>query len=182
MRTRLRPVHSPEHLRALYPQPHDHRKYGRGHGERVEETIRLGKLLPDLKSVADLSCGNAEIARAMHPEPVLGDLAAGYALQGPIEETLALIPPVDLFVCCETLEHLDDPDAVLKEIRKKARFLLVSTPIDNFEDTNDEHYWAWNRLSVEFMLLRSGFAVKHSSEVDARVYGEVYCYGIWLCE
>ena len=47
-------------------------------------------------SVADLSCGNAEIARGLGVEHVvLGDYAPGYQLCGPIEETVEALRSAD---------------------------------------------------------------------------------------
>ena len=40
------------------------------------------------RTVADLSCGNGAVALALVPDPVLGDLARGYPVYGPIEETI----------------------------------------------------------------------------------------------
>lgn len=181
MIVRLRPAHSPADIARIYSRPHDHRRYGRGHGERVDETIRVGRTAVGVGTVADLSCGNAAIARALCKSPVLGDLAPGYPIVGPIEETIKDIEPVDLFVLSETLEHLDDPAAVLRDVRARCRRLLLSTPVDNDGDTNDEHYWSWSGRDVEDMLEAAGFSVTHRSLVDSRTYGEAYCYGIWLC-
>lgn len=112
----------------------------------------------------------------------LGDFAPGYEIQGKIEDTIGTIDPVDLYVLTETLEHLDDPGAVLREIRDKTRFLLVSTPVDCWEDTNREHYWAWSREGVEELMTDAGFTVLTYNIIDSRTYGEPYCYGIWSCE
>lgn len=192
MRRRLRPAWSPEDLDRIYPAPHDHRLYGRGHRERVAATIQaaLNYLTgPDdpyavpVASVADLSCGNASIARAIPSEALyLGDFAPGYEYHGPLELTLVQLPDVEVYVCSETLEHLDDPDAVLALIATKALTLVLSTPVDAWGDTNDEHYWAWDREGVEEMLAASGWVVASYGEVDSRAYGEPYCYGIWVAE
>ena len=50
----------------MYAEPHNHRLWGRGHDERVEATIALALANIDETDrgyVADLSCGNGEIAR-----------------------------------------------------------------------------------------------------------------------
>lgn len=183
MKTRLRPVHSPERLRELYARPHNHVLWGRGHHERVEETIRMGKHI-EFATIADLSCGNATIAQRLKTtvEPILGDFAPAYDLCGPIEETIHQIPKVDLFICSETLEHLDDPDLVLKLIREKTKYLLLSTPIDNEGDTNEEHYWSWKAEDLAWMFAQVPFRVREFATVDSRVWNEPYCYGIWLLE
>lgn len=181
-RVRLRPGWNSEELRQVYAVPHDHRIYGRGHAERVDATIALARTVLNVNSVADLSCGNGAIAQALNaPATFLGDLGAGYPYQGPIEETIREIPKIDLFICSETIEHLDDPDSVLDLIGEKTEDLILSTPVDNFGDTNAQHYWGWSRTGVEQMIEDAGFIVDDYVEVDTRTYGEAYCYGIWRC-
>lgn len=163
--------------------PHDHRRYGRGHGERVDKLIEMAHELPDIKTIGDLSCGNAAIALSFPgAQLTLGDFAAGYEVHGKIEDTINTIEPVDLFILTETLEHLDDPGAVLHDIRSKTKLLLVSTPVDCWEDTNPEHYWAWSREGVEELFVDAGFTVLAYEIVDSTAYGEPYCYGLWSCE
>lgn len=163
--------------------PHDHRIYGRGHAERVQATIDSIAAHPaTFRLVADLSCGNATIARSVVDNPILGDFAPGYPIQGRIEETIRLVPPVDLFVLSETLEHLHDPDYVLRRVADKTGHLALSTPIECWDDTNAEHLWAWSRADVEAMFWEAGFAPDSFTMVDSRTYGEPYCYGIWMCQ
>lgn len=190
---RLRPLPSPEELAAMYPTPHDHRIYGRGHGERVEATIELALKIPEehRRSIGDLSCGNGVIARQIAAPDArlhLGDFATlaltapneiGYL--GTIEETLHLMPAVHTFVCSETLEHLDHPDQVLRLIATKAAWLVLSTPLDCWEDTNAEHLWAWDRDGVEELLVDNGWCLEYFASVDSRAWGEPYLYGIWVC-
>jgi hypothetical protein len=196
---RLRPLPSPEQMAALYPEPHDHRIYGRGHHERVERTITLTELWvapAERRIVADLSCGNGSIARRLCTNPPnglhLGDYAgevardgeAGYL--GAIEQTVHDIPLVDVFVCSETVEHLDDPLQVLRAIRSRAEFLVLSTPIECWDDGNPEHLWAWDREGVEDLCARAGWrplrdgALVSFANVDSREWGEPYNYGIWV--
>lgn len=163
----------------MYAVPHDHRRYGRGHGERVAATILLASSVP-AQTVADLSCGNAAIATALCPSPVLGDAAPGYPIHGPIEETLLQIEPVDMLILSETLEHVDNPQLVLARIADKTRILILSTPLECWGDTNAEHLWAWDRDAVE--ALAGEFTVKAFTHVDSTAYGEPYDYGIWHFE
>jgi hypothetical protein len=182
VRQRVRPAWSADELSRIYATPHDHKAWGRGHSERVDATIDLARSIP-ASSMADLSCGNAAIARALDiPAKHLGDFAPGYEHRGPIDETIHQIPEVDLFVCCETVEHLDDPDVTLALIAGKARNLVLSTPTDAWDDGTPEHYWAWDREEVESMLDRAGFTVVSFTSVDSRPYGEPYLYGIWHAE
>ena len=181
-RTRLRPAYTPAELAALYTTPHDHTRW-EDHKIRVAVTIEACRWFVrrgDVASAADLSCGDAAIINALDIEyPFLGDYAPGCDLTGPIEDTIDQIPPVDLFVCSETLEHLDDPDSVLKQIRAKTRYLVLSTPVDAGQDTNPEHYWSWDRVGVEEMLTAAGFAVDVYTAVDLRPGGYYYQFGIW---
>lgn len=181
-RERLRPAHSPEGLAALYANPYDHRRWA-DHVRRVDATIdfcrsMLDSHVPD--TVADLSCGDGVILDAIPAgRKIYGDLVSTHPLDvvGPIETTIRMIDPVDLLVNTETLEHLDDPDAVLKAIGKKARMLLLSTPVNAWEDSsNTEHYWAWDIDSVDAMIAAAGFRIVKYVELPLW-----YQFGIWGC-
>jgi hypothetical protein len=180
-RQRLRPAHDEQRLREIYATPHDHRRWD-DHVLRVDETIALAKWMAGdgVRSAADLSCGNGAVLRAVPAEVRhFGDFAPGYDITGPIEKTIGNLPQVDLFICAETLEHLDDPDSVLLDIRQKARLLVLSTPVNAWDDTNPEHYWAWSREDVEEMLTAAGWRPGPFVAVDFRPLGLPYAFGIW---
>jgi len=182
-RVRLRPAHAADTLADIYRAPHDHTRW-RDHEIRVDRTIDLARRLTGgpLPSGADLSCGSGKVLRSLDVlERHFGDLAPGYQYQGPLEGTLEQIEPVSVYICTETLEHIDDPDAVLRQIRTKTQLLVLSTPIDAWRDNNVEHYWAWSRADVEEMLTAAGFRVELYEELDFRPEGLTYCYGIWGC-
>lgn len=182
MRKRLRDAYAPEKLGEIYAEPHQHRKWP-DHQIRVAVTVQVAHaLVGDVHTAADLSCGDAAILRALRiPRIHLGDYAPGYEYHGPIEETAQELPRVELFVLSETLEHLDDPDKVLHAIRPKTAALVLSTPVDCWQDHNPEHYWAWSREDVEEMLTGAGFRVVVYSALDCRPGGGEYCFGIWGC-
>jgi hypothetical protein len=182
-RTRLRPAHAPEKLAEIYAEPHDHTRWS-DHRLRVAATVELARWLTadePIAAAADLSCGDGVILRSLDGgELHFGDFAPGYDHTGPIEQTITEIPPVDLFVCAETIEHLDDPDKVLAGIRAKARMLVLSTPVDAWFDRNPEHYWAWSRADVEAMAQAAGFHPVVYTAVDFRPLGpQHYQFGIW---
>lgn len=181
----LRPFHSPEYLAQMYAQPHNHHLYGRGHHIRVEITKFLALELFNktrAKSIADLSCGNGEIAKSLPTNTVLlGDFASGYQFTGPLHETLPQLDKVDLYVCSETLEHVEKPLETLKGIREKSKALVLTTPIEKWDDSLDEHYWAWDREGIEGLLVESGWEVVTFVMFDSTVFGEPYKYGMWCC-
>ena len=179
-RIRLRPAYSDDELAKIYATPHDHTKW-EDHLVRVATTAQFARTCAGKASrAADLSCGDGAVLDAIRAtEKVYGDYAPGYPLTGPIEQTIDRISPVDVFVCCETLEHLDDPDLVLRKIRAKARGLVLSTPVGAFDDTNPEHYHAWSREAVEAMMVAAGFQLRVYMELDFRSCGGVYAFGVW---
>ena len=190
---RTRPAYSPEVLNKLYKEPHDHTRWP-DHEHRVSETIAFAKemmprksdMWPPVNQVVDLVCGDATIARALSDDPILGDFAPGYDLQGPIDETLLYLPGTfdslgRLFVLTETLEHLDHPISVLSMMSNQGTYLLLSTPVHEFPevDENEEHYWTWDVGGVEFLLDAAGWMPVYYREVFS---GEGYRYGLWWCE
>lgn len=181
-RLRLRPAHDADVLARIYAKPHDHTKW-LDHKVRVATTAQFTHSLTGrVDSGADLSCGDGTILSSLDVGTrYFGDFAPGYPLTGPVDETIEQIPNVDLFVSCETLEHLDDPDATLKLIRGKTKTLTLSTPVDAFQDTNLEHYWAWSREGVEAMLTDAGFTVVAYASIDFRPAGGEYQFGVWYC-
>jgi hypothetical protein len=187
MRRRLRPMPTADELVALYAAPHDHTQWV-DHQIRVDVTeVLAARLCPPGGIVADLSCGDAEIARRLaglrRAELILGDFAPGYQHTGPIEETIHRIDPdsVDLWICSETIEHLDDPDSVLVEIRKRARALILSTPDGETGTNNPEHVWGWDSEAVGDMLRVAGFTPIAHNLLDLRLGGYEYAYQIWCC-
>jgi hypothetical protein len=185
MRVRLRPTPTAEELAKMYATPHDHRFWA-DHLYRVDVTSAMAALMATpYGKVADLSCGNAMIARRLEnshgAKLILGDYAPGYEHTGPIEETIDQIERVSLFICSETIEHLDDPDAVLAKIRRKTNRLILSTPDGENNDQNPEHLWGWDAEAVEDMLHTAGFIPQIHTTVDTRPSGAVYSYQIWAC-
>ena len=182
MRMRLRPAYQPDELARIYPQPHDHTRWV-DHLIRVDVTVALARGHVDQPATAaDLSCGDAAIVKGLNPRRAyLGDYAPGYEIHGPIEETVTEIPRVDVYVCSETIARLANPKKVLKQIRGKAAALVLSTPVDNWNDPNPEHYWAWSRDDVEEMLTAAGWRVEIFNALDLRPLTGAYCFGIWCC-
>ncbi len=178
MRTRLRPVMTPDELAEVYATPHDARRWP-DHQVRVRETVEfIRQQVGPVQTAADLSCGNGQIIDGIDAEVrIKGDFAPGYEIVGPIEETLPRLGFVDLLICSETLEHLDDPDAVLAEARRHARAVCVSTPAwETVAHNNPEHYWAWGLDDISRMLDEAGF---HQQSLRLLPLG-FYTFQVWV--
>jgi hypothetical protein len=193
VRVRLRPAYTEAELARIYAQPHSHAGWP-DHVLRVARTIELaedmGEQFGHPYAVADLSCGDAAIARAVTlahdmepPRVILGDYAPGYELTGLIEQTIHRIPVVDLFICSETIEHLDDPDTVLKLIRGKASHLVLSTPLGETRPDNPEHYWGWDQDGVREMLKAANWTPAYERIVHYSGNGQwqAATYQLWGC-
>ena len=154
---------------------------------RIAVTAQVARVMVgDVDSAADLSCGEGLLLAVVAARRrYYGDFGPGWPICGPIEQTLEQIPAVDLYLCTETVEHLDDPDGTLKAIRDKTQALILSTPLEAWHDrtANLEHYWAWDREAVEAMLIGAGFTPAVFVELDLSLSGpDSYRYGIWACQ
>ena len=182
----LREFHNNEMLAKIYAKPHDHKIFGRDHHVRVEVTkniVRDAIAMTNANSIADLSCGNGDIVKSMGIQNMfLGDYAPTYDLVGSIDKTIINIPKVDVYVCSESLEHVEEPLEILKAIRDKSKYLVLSTPIECWEDGNPEHYWSWDRTGVEELLGQSGWTPNIFLYLDTTVFGAPYKFGIWGCK
>lgn len=176
---RLRPKYSDEELNRIYSTPHDHTKWS-DHLIRVDVTIQVAKWMIreySLDSAADLSCGNGAIIDALGVKSYKGDFAKSYEFSGPLEQTLDKLPKVGLYICSETLEHLDNPQIALRKIRDKAQAVVLSTPNACWNDSNPEHYWAWDTQDLKYLLEEAGFTPVLLNELNIHNY--MYDYQIW---
>lgn len=105
------------------------------------------------------------------PTPLLPGLDALDRFRGEV--------PVDLLVCSETLEHLDDPDAFLLRAKRSARSILVTTPENETATDNLEHYWGWDSEAVSAMLHEAGWRT-----VDHKIFqpltADTYRFQMWM--
>jgi hypothetical protein len=145
----------------------------------------------NVRRIADLSCGDARIAYGIRkdlqpwPHLYLGDYAPGYQYVGPIEETIHEIPDVDMFILSETIEHVDDPDLVLRLLRGKSDRLVLSTPngegIYYPDPGNEQHYWGWTSDDMKEMLVAAGWEPEVYQSINFFDAGMIYDYQIWGC-
>lgn len=181
MRRQLRPFYTPEQLAGVYPRQYDHTRWP-DHLERVAATTAsLDELaaLVSAETVADLSCGDGAIVLgSKHPwrARILSDYST-HRIR--LEDAIGAVQS-DVFVCSETLEHVQDPDAVLRAIRSASYALLLSTPHDAQDDTNPEHYWAWDRQDLDGMLAKAGWSDRRV-ELFTPIAPSPYTFQIWMC-
>jgi hypothetical protein len=165
-------------------------------------TLVTGALIAWLKpdSVIDPACGDGSIVvaadRANSIKSVLfGDLSApnitylessqrrhGWEFGvATIADTIGAYPgPADVVVLTEVLEHLPDPDVVLRLSRFAGRYLVVSSPVmrPGQVDTNPEHLWQFDRQGYQEMLEGAGWAVQQYTFLH---FKSEYDFGIWIC-
>lgn len=146
------------------------------HVERVKASAdMIERYAGQIRTAADLSCGDGALLNMISrrlTRAVLGDLngvpvSAAVSCHAQVLETIgaAALPdslerlePVDLFILSETLEHMDDPDALLTQLTEVSRYLFLSTPVAESADSgNLEHYWSWGVTDVYDMLHASGW-------------------------
>lgn len=188
MRRRLREFPSDDELATLYARPYDHTQWEE-HVDRVQWSIArlhmsIGVGLPsqEVQTVADLSCGDGEILNSLKGHVrtrIYGDIVENERndFTGPIEDTILCVPPVDLFICTETLEHVNDPDELLRAIRAKTQYLFLTTPHTENGHDNPEHIWEWDRDGIGEMLVAAGF----THNVSGIHRAEYYDYQMWVC-
>jgi hypothetical protein len=181
MRIRLRQKYTNDELKEVYPEPHRHGSWI-DHRQRVQSTVALTRWYTPVVSVADLSCGDAYIIKNTDAkEKYLGDYAPGYDYTGPIEETIKQIPSIDLFILSETIEHIDDPDTLLKQIREKTSKLILTTPKNEKTNENPQHYWGWGKEDMHDMLVQAGFTPEVYQELEFANPDLIYTYQMWGC-
>jgi hypothetical protein len=206
MRVRLREAR-PEGEAAFYARTYpDGYKHDRwpDHVERVKASADLIDRYASLfRTAADLSCGDGALLNMISrhlSRAVFGDLngppaSALVSCRAPVVETCppGLLPGslavledrgVDLFLLSETIEHMDDPDALLKEITRHSRYLFLSTPVDEASWIgNQEHYWSWGQTDVHDMLQASGWSpmeLQLFTPLSTRHLDGAYTFQLWM--
>jgi len=181
MRIRLRPAYSEQELLRVYETPHQHWQW-KDHQLRVQMTIAFASWFKDVQSIADLSAGDAVIINSIPATTrYIGDFAPAYEFTGAIDDTIDLIPKVDLFIFSETIEHLDDPEKTLAKIRAKTKALIVTTPDSETNDQNPQHYWGWDADGVRELLEGAGFKPVIFNALRFEDPNLIYDYQFWGC-
>jgi hypothetical protein len=102
---------------------------------------------------------------------------------GDLRETLNQVPDVDAIVLTEILEHLDDPDSVLRLARAKARWLVASSPIvPNGMDHTAQHLWAFDREGYREMLVAADWQPQVWQTVGCVDHPYEHGFQVWGCK
>lgn len=186
---RLRPAYDDATLREIYSQQYDHTRWN-DHIQRVAFTHEFTREViveRECYTAADLSCGDGAVLLGLVPPLLRDDVILGDYVEAPhldvvgrIENTVVSIPDVDLFILSETLEHVDDPGALLTSIRSRAETIVLTTPMDEQNDGNPEHYWGWDRDGVESLLEQAGWWPDRCVLFTPEVPEVYYTYQVWM--
>jgi len=87
----------------------------------------------------------------------------------------------DVVVLTEFLEHVEDPDAILRLARQRATYLIASSPEmrPGQVDSNAEHIWMFDGEGYDQMLQGAGWHPFHKTHMGFP--GFDYDFQIWAC-
>jgi 2-polyprenyl-3-methyl-5-hydroxy-6-metoxy-1,4-benzoquinol methylase len=98
-----------------------------------------------------------------------------------IYDALARAPRVGMVVLTEILEHVEDPERILRLARETSGMLVASSPEMRHGqvDTNPEHLWMFDGFGYNEMLADSGWTATHKTHMSFPDL--IYDFGIWVC-
>lgn len=179
---KLRPFWSADKLRELYAHEHNPDAWPE-HGARIARTIEIAQDVinrEDVRNIADYSCGSCRIIDGLKMWNAASyDISDVQRGDPSIEERVLTMPYTDLFLCTETIEHLESPWTVLEYIAMRTKWLVLSTPLDEDPNIgNYEHYWSFTQWDIATILDQSGF-IDCKFEALGPMPGWTYTYQIW---
>jgi 2-polyprenyl-3-methyl-5-hydroxy-6-metoxy-1,4-benzoquinol methylase len=167
--------------------------------DHIERALVTGAVIAWLNpdSICDPACGDgAVLAEAYRLRPfgraVMADFSKPnidrlrpafphHKRVGTILDTLGAFSGTTIYDCIvltEILEHLADPDEVLRVARSRGRTLVISTPIDETADyDNPEHLWGWGVEDIREMLATAGWTPTSFTMLSWPVFQ--YTFQIW---
>jgi len=150
-----------------------------GDGSIVLAAARLWPL--DGVVLADISSPQIEDLRQRFPFPFIAKVTTHCEDANETLRQSASIALADVVVMTEILEHVEVPEALLQEARKAGRFLVASSPLNEFEATgNHEHVWGWDRDGYREMLESTGWVPIAYQELS--FFPPFYTFQLWVCK
>ncbi len=143
--------------------------------EVVEYFIRAG-----FTSVTDIGCGTGGLLGALKGQPAtmwgydLCPKAVEYGQENydvDIQVVDFVNEPIafgEVVIMTEVLEHLVDPDALLRRAAvADARRIVASSPVDETPQQHYEHHlWAWDMAGYKQLFERNGWEVLQHRRID----------------
>lgn len=144
-----------------------------GHRERLVKAAELVRAAVSLgaRSVSDLGCGDGGLLSLLDTEAWGYDFApanvAGWAERGVTAELVDVfngerdnVRLGDVAVVTEVLEHLTDPHEAVRWIATGSRWIVASSPWDEWPGHSDEcHAWAFDRDGYRQLVEQGGYRV-----------------------
>jgi len=98
-----------------------------------------------------------------------------------IERTFDIVGEYDVVVLTEILEHLEEPDGIVRLASTKARYLVASSPEmrPGQVDGNPEHLWMFDKEGYRGLLGGNGWQVLQYTHLNFRTE---YDFQIWVAE
>lgn len=149
-------------------------------------------------SAMDPACGDGSIllaaAKLTHiPALFLGDISVpniegissgdGIITNcGDILDSFEKFPKTNVVVLTEILEHLPDPDLIVREARAKGDILVASSPLieANERDDNPEHLWGFDEQGYADLLIDNGWQPIVRSKLLFRDFP--YTFQFWVAK
>lgn len=169
---------------------HEHRERAR----HLEQDLHRGRLhcaaalvsvaaTLGASTVSDLGCGDGGLLSLLAANPRITSAwgydfapanAEGWDERGVTAELLDVfgadagkVTFGDVTVVTEVLEHLTDPHAAVKWIGEHSRFVVASSPWDEYPGRQDPcHAWAFDRDGYRQLIEAGGYRVIQHRDVD----------------